>query len=125
MSGSPSQRAVVVTASARILPALMYSIDAAGQGSDLHSVRRSDRSVRGRTAAIGHVNHFDTGHHLEQLAGHVAGVVPMPADAMLILPGVGFGVGDELGNRLGWNRWMHHHKVTATGRYPRPSRYRG
>ena len=37
--------------------------------------------------------------------------VPLPADAMLILPGIGLGVSDELGNRLGRNRWIHHHDV--------------
>src|SRR5262245_29809556 len=25
--------------------------------------------------------------------------------------GIGLGVGDELGNRLGWNRWVHDHDV--------------
>src|SRR5262245_26545946 len=27
------------------------------------------------------------------------------------LAGIGLGVGDELGNRLGWNRWVHDHDV--------------
>ena len=36
MSGSASERVAVVTASARSLPALMYSIDAPGGEHDLH-----------------------------------------------------------------------------------------
>ena len=41
-----------------------------------------------------------------------------PPDAMLILPGLAFGVSDELGNRPGRNRWIHHHNVghAADGR---------
>ena len=72
MSGSPSQRVVVVTASARNRPLLMYSINAArAKEHDLH-LSANQVGQCGRTAAIGHVNHVDAGHHLEQLAGHVA-----------------------------------------------------
>src|SRR5262249_30102557 len=31
------------------------------------------------------------------------------------LVGIGLGVSDELGNRLGRNRWVHHHGETALG----------
>jgi hypothetical protein len=37
------------------------------------------------------------------------GELPLPPDAMLILPGWALAIGDELGNRIGWNRWIHHH----------------
>ena len=87
MSGSASERVAVVTASARSLPALMYSIDDGSGGEhDLH-LPAEQVGQRGPGAAIGHVNHVDAGHHLEQLAGHMSRV-PMPADAMLILPGL-------------------------------------
>ena len=69
MSGSASERVAVVTASARSLPALMYSIDAAMVAKyDLH-LSAEQIGQRGRRTAIGHVNHVDAGHHLEQLAG--------------------------------------------------------
>jgi hypothetical protein len=38
-------------------------------------------------AAIRHVHYVDAGHHLKQLAENMAST-PMPADAMLILPGL-------------------------------------
>ena len=71
MSGSASERVAVVTASARSLPALMYSIDA-GHGGE-HDLHLSAEQIgeRGRPAAIRHVNHVDAGHHLEQFAGHM------------------------------------------------------
>ena len=105
MSGSASERVAVVTASARSLPALMYSIDGGVVGEhDLH-LSAEQIGQRGRRAAIGHVHHVDAGHHLEQLAGHVR----EPADAgrrHVDLARIGLGVGDELGNRLGRNRWI-------------------
>ena len=36
---------------------------------------------------------------------------PLPADAIVDLAGIGLGIGDELGNRLGRKRWIHHHDV--------------
>ena len=65
---------------------------------------------RGRRAAIRHVNHVDAGHHLEQLAGYMGGV-PVPARRHVDLARIGLGIGDELGNRLGRNRWIHHHDM--------------
>ena len=59
----------------------------------------------GAAAAIGHVNHVDAGHHLEQLARHVrwrAGAGRGHAD----LARIGLGVGDELGDRFGRKRWV-------------------
>ena len=42
---------------------------------------------RKRLAAVRDVDHVDTGHHLEQFAGDMGGL-PVPPDAMLILPGL-------------------------------------
>ena len=68
MSGSASERVAVVTASARSLPALMYSIDAGSAGErDLH-LSAEQIGQRRPTTAIRHVDHVDAGHHLEQLA---------------------------------------------------------
>ena len=78
----------MVTASARSLPALMYSIDEDSGGEhDLH-LSAEQIGKRGCRAAIRHVNQVDAGHHLEQLAGNMWCVLPMPADAILILPGL-------------------------------------
>ena len=88
MSGSTSERVAVVTASARRLPALMYSIDeSSGPKHDLH-LSAEQVGKRGRRAAIRHMNHIDAGHHLEQLAGTCGAQIRLPADAMLILPGL-------------------------------------
>ena len=72
MSGNASERVAVVTASARSLPALMYSIED-GHGGEHHLHLPAEQiGERRRRAAIGHVDHVDAGHHLEQLAGHMA-----------------------------------------------------
>ena len=69
------------------------------------------RSVSaGACAAIRHVDHVDAGHHLEQLAGHM-GRGPVAGRRHVELARIGLGIGDELGNRLGRNRWIHHHDV--------------
>ena len=71
MSGSASERVAVVTASARSLPALMYSIDERMPlKHDLH-LSAEQIGERRASAAIRHVNHVDAGHHLEQLAGNM------------------------------------------------------
>ena len=65
MSGSASERAAVVTASARSLPARMYSIDTEGMpNNDLHLAAEQISQGR-RGATIGHVYHVDTRHRLE------------------------------------------------------------
>ena len=58
-----------------------------GAEVDLH-LSAEQISQRRRLAAIWHVDHVDAGHHLEQLAGHMGHRVPLPGDAMLILPGL-------------------------------------
>ena len=100
----------MVTASARSLPALMCSIDARhGVEHHLH-LPAEQIGQRGRRAAIGHVQHVDAGHHLEQLAGDMwpwFRCRPRHVD----LAGICFGVGDELGNGLGRNRRIHLHDI--------------
>ena len=114
MSGSASERAAVVTASARSLPALMYSSDAGKVPNiDLH-LSAEQIGQRRRVATIGHMNHVDAGHHLEQLVCHMGG----RADAGRRhgdFARIGLGMGDELGNRLGRNRGMDLHDEWRTG----------
>jgi len=76
---------------------------------DLH-LPGEEIGERRPATAIGHVDHIDPGHHLEQLAGHMG----HGADARrrhVDFAGSGLGVGDELGNRAGRNRRVHHHNV--------------
>jgi hypothetical protein len=71
MSGSASERLVVVTASARSVPALIYPIEA-GMDSNVTCTCPPDQiGERGSSASIRHVHHVDAGHHLEQLARNV------------------------------------------------------
>ncbi len=80
---------------------------------------RQTRAVRGdqishylTSATIGHMNHVDTGHHLEQLAGHM-GRAPDAGRPHADFGRIGLGIGDELKNRLGWNGWIDHHDERA------------
>jgi len=59
------------------------------------------------------MNHVDAGHHLEQFAGHV-GRRAVAGGRHVEFAGVGLGVGDEFGNGLGRNRWIHLHDVRKT-----------
>jgi hypothetical protein len=59
-------------------------------------------------AKDGRAHYVGTGHHLEQLArdmlrGAVAG------RAIIELAWIGLGIGNELGNRLGWHRGVDLH----------------
>src|SRR5262245_27789313 len=54
------------------------------------------------------MNYVDAGHHLEQLARQMGG----SSDTTRRhgeLAGIGLGIGDELGNRFGRNRWIYYH----------------
>jgi hypothetical protein len=67
-SGSNSDRVAVVTASARSLPALIYSIDETVAGKhDLH-LPPEQIGEGGPATTIGHMHHLDPSHHLEELA---------------------------------------------------------
>ena len=59
-------------------------------------------------AAIRHVDHVDAGHHLEQLARQMARG-PVAGRRHVDLARIGLGIGDELGNRLGRERWIDRH----------------
>ena len=59
--------------------------------------------MRRRRAPIGHMDHFDPGHHPEQLAAEMA-QVSSPARTQVYPAGIGFGIGDELGDCFGRER---------------------
>src|SRR5262245_4082868 len=60
------------------------------------------------------MDHIDAGHHLEQLARHMRGG-PVAGRCHAELARISLGVGDELRNRLGRNRWVHDHDDAASG----------
>ena len=62
----------------------------------------------GRIAAIGDVKHVDAGHHLEQLTADVRRG-PGAGRSEIDRGGIGFGIGDELGNCLGRKRRIDDH----------------
>jgi hypothetical protein len=112
MPGSDGERAAVVTASGRSEAALMGPIDA-DMGSNI--ILPADQILqRGPAAGVRHVDHVDTGHELEQLAGHVrraAGAGHGHPD----LARIGLRIGDELRNGLGPHRRVHHHDERLAG----------
>ena len=83
---------------ARSLPALICSMDEAWAKHTCTCPLKQIGSAA--TASIRHVDHVDAGHHLEQLAGQMARA-PAAAEAKSDLAGIGLGVGNEFGNRLG------------------------
>src|SRR5882724_9541382 len=56
------------------------------------------------------MNHDDTGHHLEQFAGEMLRS-PVAARGIVDFARIGLGIGNELGDALGWKRWIDLHKV--------------
>ena len=68
------------------------------------------RSVSAGLPAIWHVDHVDAGHHLEQFAGDM-GRRSVAGRRHVDLARIGLGIGDELGNGLGRNRWIDHHDI--------------
>src|SRR5512132_64565 len=135
MSGSASERVAVVTASARSLPALIYSIDATvltnvtctcppNKSVSAGPARKTRGGGSRIITTIGHGNHVDAGHHLEQLAGHVRRG-PGARRPHVEFAGIGLGV-NELGNRLGGQRGIWSEVGPAADRSmsaaPRPRR---
>ena len=56
------------------------------------------------------MHHVDTGHHHEQLAGHM-GYGPVAGRRHAERARIGLGIGNELGEGVGWNRWIYFHDV--------------
>ena len=79
------------------------------QGVDarLHAAADEVRH-HGRAAVIRHVHHLDASHQLEKLPGHVTDG-PGAERSGVDLAGVGFGVGDKLGDGLDRHGWVHLH----------------
>jgi hypothetical protein len=65
---------------------------------------------RGRRTAIRYIDHVDSSHHLEQLADDM-GRTPVAVRRHVDLTRIGLGIGNELGNCLGRNGWMHRRNI--------------
>ena len=87
MSGSTCERVALVTAERAQLPALDV-LHRRGNGVE-HYVHLAGEKIGKRrcVATIRHMDQVDAGHHLEQLAARWLRF-PVPAEAMLILPGL-------------------------------------
>ena len=110
MSGNPSQRVAVVTASGRSLPSLIWSIDEIGpMNVNLH-LAADQIGERRPSAAIRHVHQIDARHHLEQFAREMrprAGTGRRHVE----LARVSLGIVDELRDRPSRNGRMHQHDL--------------
>src|SRR5947209_13988316 len=103
MSGSTGERVAVVTASARSLPALTYSIDE----DKLANMTCTCPPIRSTSA--GPAPRYGTCTRLTPViilnsSPKMWFPEPMPPDAMT---GIDFGIGDELGDRLDRHRGIH------------------
>src|SRR6516164_3729617 len=78
-----------------------------------HGLHLSAEQIWQETAAIRDVKQVDACHHREQLSEDM-GRTSNACRRIVDLARIGFGVGDELRDRLGWNRWIYHHDVGAT-----------
>src|SRR5205085_11601888 len=87
MSGSASERVVVVTASARSLPALMYSIDE-GIEANITCTCPPSRSVSAGAPPRYGTWTMLTPAIILNCSPDTWGGVPLPPDAMLTLPGL-------------------------------------
>src|SRR5262249_26146064 len=68
----------------------------------------------GSVAAIRHVEHVDTSHHLEQLSGEMA--YPSGSSRCHVdLARIGFGVSNEFGDILCRDGWIDHHDKGSAG----------
>jgi hypothetical protein len=63
---------------------------------------------RGRRTSIRHMNHVDTGHDFEKLAGDMLRG-PIAGGRHVDLARVGLGIDDELKNRFYWKGSIHQH----------------
>src|SRR5262245_21454816 len=107
MSGSASERVAAVTASARSLPALIYSIDTTMLGNMTCTWPAS------RSASAGAWPRYGTCTKLTPViilnSSPKTWRAATPPDAILILPGFALALGDEFWNCFGRHRRMHHH----------------
>src|SRR5262249_31417555 len=113
MSGNSSERVAVVTASARSLPALMYSITE-GMLVNTTCTCPPRRSVSAAAVPRCGTCHVHADHRLKQLALQMGG----GSDTTRRhgeLAGIGLGIGDELGDRRRWNREVRYHNVVHAG----------
>jgi len=108
MSGNIRKRFEVVTANARSLPDLMYSVEAAMDPNIICTCPPSRAVSADAPPRYGTCTHVDPSHHLEQFARHV-GRGPIARRCHADLARIGFRIGDELGNGFGRKRWTHHH----------------
>src|SRR6516225_8898107 len=96
----------MVTASARSLPALTYSIDEDMLANMTCTCPPSGSTSAGTRAAIRHVHEVDAGHHFEQFNENMVSGTDA-ARPHVDLAGIDFGIGDELGNRVDRHRRIH------------------
>src|SRR5262249_20349586 len=70
-------------------------------------VQSTEQIIECRPATtIGHMNHVDPGHHVEQLAHQMCAA--SDTDRRHVeLARIGLAIGDELGNRLSWDRRIY------------------
>src|SRR5262249_34006507 len=113
MSGSASERVAVVTASARSLLALIYSIDETVPGNMTCTCPASKSVSAGPPLRWGTCTMSTPAITLNSSPVRCV-PVPMPADTILSFPGLLLALGDELGSRLGRNRRVHHHGVRTS-----------
>jgi len=97
MSGSTPERAALVTARDKT--------DDRRYGSK-HRLYLPGDQIGNVIDAIRDVNHVDAGHDLEQLARDM-GRTADTTRGHIDFARIGFGIDNELGNRIGRNRWIH------------------
>src|SRR5215472_11436530 len=105
-------------------PLISASITARRVTSAVSPARRTLRSLQAallyfvfpERSEASHVDlaHFNTGHHFEQ---HTDNVVRRPAASRchVDLARIGYGIGDELWEGLGWHRWINLHDEAEGG----------
>src|SRR5262245_12410215 len=89
-------------------PDIPYRSDSSGE-HDLHL--STEQIIERRPATtIGYMGHVDAVHRLERLTRQMGGSAD-PGGRQANLARVGLGIGDELGNSFGRNRWMYRYDV--------------
>src|SRR5215469_8066141 len=78
-----------------------------------HCLHLSGEKIRHEAAAIRHLNEFNARHRRKERPEDM-GRTSNACRRIVDFTGIGLGVDDELRNRLGWNRWIYHHDISAT-----------